>query len=80
MFYARLKAHKIEKGPKSNGYFYFDVPLEDLKSLASKHKWIWEFYKETDGKIDDKEDDDYDQKTSPLDAGLPKSIDYKALY
>jgi hypothetical protein len=80
MFYARLKTHKIEKGPKNNGYYYYDVSLEDLKKLASKHKWICEFDEEIDERVDDDEDDDDDQKTSPLDAGLPKSIDYKALY
>jgi len=61
MFYARLKAHKIEKGPKSNGYFYFDVPLEDLKSLASKHKWICKFDEELDAD-DNEESDDEDDK------------------
>ncbi len=80
MFYATLKNIKIEKGPKNNGYYYYNVPLEDLKALSQKCKWVCEFDEEIDDvEIDDDVDDDDDDK-NPLDVGIAKSIDYKALY
>ena len=63
LFYSKLKSLcKIERGPKNNGNFYFNVPLETLEAFATKNKWICEY-----DEVIEEDDDDDDEKVSGLD-------------
>lgn len=41
-FYDKLKEISIER-TKSNGSYFFNVPIEKLKQLSNKYKWICEY-------------------------------------
>ena len=72
-FYDKLSELGINRSTKTNGNFYFTVPMEKLQQLASKYKWLCKYDDEdttttaTPTKISKDEDDCHDYKQKYFD-------------